>query len=121
MIRRPPRSTRTDTLFPYTTLFRSGRPLADALPQAGDGTNEHGTGREVLATALAVRPSGSIGGRPPRQACHSERYPGNLACAAAVTGETAFPDRAPAWPSVAKRSRALGWEQGGRPWRDFIT
>src|SRR3546814_2499105 len=27
MIRRPPRSTRTDTLFPYTTLFRSGRAL----------------------------------------------------------------------------------------------
>src|SRR3546814_15664714 len=26
MIRRPPRSTRTDTLFPYTMLFRSGRP-----------------------------------------------------------------------------------------------
>src|SRR3546814_20808436 len=25
MFRRPPRSTRTDTLFPYTTLFRSGR------------------------------------------------------------------------------------------------
>src|SRR3546814_15420894 len=24
MVRRPPRSTRTDTLFPYTTLFRSG-------------------------------------------------------------------------------------------------
>src|SRR3546814_3350484 len=40
MIRRPPRSTRTDTLFPYTTLFRSTDmfaekpdqlPLADAL------------------------------------------------------------------------------------------
>src|SRR3546814_15538390 len=31
MIRRPPRSTRTDTLFPYTTLFRSVRALrADA-------------------------------------------------------------------------------------------
>src|SRR3546814_16950581 len=27
MIRRPPRSTRTDTLFPYTTLFRSAGPL----------------------------------------------------------------------------------------------
>src|SRR3546814_10599238 len=26
MLRRPPRSTRTDTLFPYTTLFRSPRP-----------------------------------------------------------------------------------------------
>src|SRR3546814_4363542 len=31
MIRRPPRSTRTDTLFPYTTLFRSfDRVIADA-------------------------------------------------------------------------------------------
>src|SRR3546814_2713826 len=30
MIRRPPRSTRTDTLFPYTTLFRSHRVLAVA-------------------------------------------------------------------------------------------
>src|SRR3546814_7183127 len=28
MIRRPPRSTRTDTLFPYTTLFRSDYPQA---------------------------------------------------------------------------------------------
>src|SRR3546814_15025652 len=28
MIRRPPRSTRTDTLFPYTTLFRSLLPAA---------------------------------------------------------------------------------------------
>src|SRR3546814_20445081 len=27
MLRRPPRSTRTDTLFPYTTLFRSRAPL----------------------------------------------------------------------------------------------
>src|SRR3546814_10933757 len=30
MIRRPPRSTRTDTLFPYTTLFRSAGPLCDS-------------------------------------------------------------------------------------------
>src|SRR3546814_4312048 len=29
MIRRPPRSTRTDTLFPYTTLFRSNREPPD--------------------------------------------------------------------------------------------
>src|SRR3546814_3821146 len=28
MIRRPPRSTRTDTLFPYTTLFRSVHPAS---------------------------------------------------------------------------------------------
>src|SRR3546814_19817892 len=34
MIRRPPRSTRTDTLFPYTTLFRSGDPVATRRPDA---------------------------------------------------------------------------------------
>src|SRR3546814_2165198 len=33
MIRRPPRSTRTDTLFPYTTLFRSDRHIP-AMPEA---------------------------------------------------------------------------------------
>src|SRR3546814_17007730 len=32
MIRRPPRSTRTDTLFPYTTLFRSQDPRPRAPP-----------------------------------------------------------------------------------------
>src|SRR3546814_13626204 len=31
MIRRPPRSTRTDTLFPYTTLFRSTHPPANGF------------------------------------------------------------------------------------------
>src|SRR3546814_6359684 len=41
MIRRPPRSTRTDTLFPYTTLFRSFERTLDmqvklGLGQAGD-------------------------------------------------------------------------------------
>src|SRR3546814_4620909 len=35
MIRRPPRSTRTDTLFPYTTLFRSER-VAEALELGGE-------------------------------------------------------------------------------------
>src|SRR3546814_9685633 len=34
MIRRPPRSTRTDTRFPYTTLFRSGRHHRFALQPA---------------------------------------------------------------------------------------
>src|SRR3546814_4571773 len=33
MIRRPPRSTRTDTLFPYTTLFRSADAAADLSAQ----------------------------------------------------------------------------------------
>src|SRR3546814_4294695 len=33
MIRRPPRSTRTDTLFPYTTLFRSAEDGDDRRPR----------------------------------------------------------------------------------------
>src|SRR3546814_2557259 len=36
MIRRPPRSTRTDTLFPYTTLFRSHDGQNDAQPREID-------------------------------------------------------------------------------------
>src|SRR3546814_1794629 len=44
MIRRPPRSTRTDTLFPYTTLFRSIRWKA-----AGGGVHA----RQCLGVALA--------------------------------------------------------------------
>src|SRR3546814_2476286 len=42
MIRRPPRSTRTDTLFPYTTLFRSIRwiAIAAALPLAACSSSE---------------------------------------------------------------------------------
>src|SRR3546814_20172338 len=35
MIRRPPRSTRTDTLFPYTTLFRSAIVIGTATSDAG--------------------------------------------------------------------------------------
>src|SRR3546814_7677391 len=35
MIRRPPRSTRTDTLFPYTTLFRSGRHVVHQVTVEG--------------------------------------------------------------------------------------
>src|SRR3546814_9085121 len=38
MIRRPPRSTRTDTLFPYTTLFRSERLTYDPDSRQGGGS-----------------------------------------------------------------------------------
>src|SRR3546814_15210935 len=37
MIRRPPRSTRTDTLFPYTTLFRSDVALLQEIAIAAEG------------------------------------------------------------------------------------
>src|SRR3546814_10078713 len=45
MIRRPPRSTRTDTLFPYTTLFRS-HPAADQVhPVPGQLGERHLVGQ----------------------------------------------------------------------------
>src|SRR3546814_5081464 len=47
MIRRPPRSTRTDTLFPYTTLFRSAWPL-----QPFDQRGMRLAGRGLRASAV---------------------------------------------------------------------
>src|SRR3546814_16562021 len=60
MIRRPPRSTRTDTLFPYTTLFRSVQPggvLPHLLPRAGLPA---GNGGSLLrwTVSSAARPGG---------------------------------------------------------------
>src|SRR3546814_10083541 len=40
MIRRPPRSTRTDTLFPYTTLFRSTHPRTAGRRHAAASSRE---------------------------------------------------------------------------------
>src|SRR3546814_10356507 len=46
MIRLPPRSTRTDTLFPYTPLFRSGARLAGQYGRTALLAGEHGHGAE---------------------------------------------------------------------------
>src|SRR3546814_14140092 len=62
MIRRPPISTRTDTLFPYTTLFRSGAAQMDGailVVSAADGpmpqTREHILlARQVGVPAIVV-------------------------------------------------------------------
>src|SRR3546814_11410588 len=51
MIRRPPRSTRPDTLFPYTTLFR-----ADHLHQDAQHLSRGDKRRLELALCLAARP-----------------------------------------------------------------
>src|SRR3546814_3074326 len=52
MIRRPPRSTRTDTLFPYTTLFRSRHHAAGDLGDGGaDGLGDEGHRRSEEHTS----------------------------------------------------------------------
>src|SRR3546814_14448197 len=58
MIRRPPRSTRTDTLFPYTTLFRSGEDdLMIGARQGSPLALGYGDGEMYLGSdALALAP-----------------------------------------------------------------
>src|SRR3546814_4097002 len=53
MIRRPPRSTRTDTLFPYTTLFRSAR-----LPRGVVGPLVNDEFGDVTFTLYALKAKG---------------------------------------------------------------
>src|SRR3546814_53796 len=65
MIRRPPRSTRTDTLFPYTTLFRSHR--TPGVPAwAGLIAGENCEIGVVRAHICASRHAGSLGQRSVR-------------------------------------------------------
>src|SRR3546814_9756799 len=56
MIRRPPRSTRTDTLFPYSTLFRSADRWRVRLVRAGDCHVAAGAGGMTAGLILAVDP-----------------------------------------------------------------
>src|SRR3546814_13529548 len=60
MLRRPPRSTRTDTLFPYTTLFRSeqlqfARTLGEVNPLGEDGVSKISLDPKVSSTADYTR------------------------------------------------------------------
>src|SRR3546814_17432460 len=55
MIRRPPRSTRTDTLFPYTTLFRS---LSGRLEGRPGPATAGADARAVVFTGTAPPPDG---------------------------------------------------------------
>src|SRR3546814_14033956 len=61
MIRRPPRSTRTDTLFPYTTLFRSDRIEPAVLPAVILGRVGLRRVVELDADLLQRIPAGQVG------------------------------------------------------------
>src|SRR3546814_18571075 len=63
MIRRPPRSTRTDTLFPYTTLFRSREgALADGDPALPRRMALSGIARQVVTGLVAGEAPGEGAG-----------------------------------------------------------
>src|SRR3546814_19595102 len=100
MIRRPPRSTRTDTLFPYTTLFRSMRVRRrhdrhDSGAAARDGIIEIGVAGDDAALLVTTRGTRGVradqavdietGGAPRRHMrnaaeASSEERPAGQAC-----------------------------------------
>src|SRR3546814_15322109 len=92
MIRRPPRSTRTDTLFPYTTLFRSGLHLPSAQLRE-----------------LAERPVPA--GVPLAASCHDEtelRHAEAIGCDFAILGPVKPTPPHPVAPRTGRpRSAAL--------------
>src|SRR3546814_1369955 len=72
MIRRPPRSTRTDTLLPYTTLFRSTHSTTGARPVRPPSTRCRWTRRERRIPEWRPRCAGDRAGR-------DDRHPGRRA------------------------------------------
>src|SRR3546814_13184922 len=84
MIRRPPRSTRTDTLFPYTTLFRSQSAPAHPRRLPPPSTRRGGAGDDRA----------SWGARSP----HQDALP--------AYGWRADEDRVPPWPPHRLRRHA---------------
>src|SRR3546814_19770095 len=71
---RPPRSTRTDTLFPYTTLFRSSGMVSGRIGQGPDQAHLHharlcrvadaGAAGADLDQGLAATPQAPLGAAP---------------------------------------------------------
>src|SRR3546814_17047092 len=115
MIRRPPRSTRTDTLFPYTTLFRS-------VPRPARARRVHAEGARVGAH----RHRAQAGGRTGRQRPHERGRGGVRArpphrCDPGEATLDACPARWPRPTSTMTRSPA-GWTLAAPPlrvhWRD---
>src|SRR3546814_12193100 len=81
MIRRPPRSTRTDTLFPYTTLFRS----PDLGGTVHDPQRRHGSTLREVAVRGGERP----GHEPQRLRRRTQTWLFSLALLVLVLGTAA--------------------------------
>src|SRR3546814_13547126 len=97
MIRRPPRSTRTDTLFPYTTLFRSTSRRACAARSNGEG--------RLSVTASSGRPTASA---KPR------KLPPALSVAEVITTPLALFHRTLRRRPAAEIGRASWWVRVGQ-------
>src|SRR3546814_13422391 len=111
MIRRPPRSTRTDTLFPYTTLFRSVEGAATGIwfaaaaqgnpPSAGARRNQRA--ERISARCLRLHDDCAAAGAAAQHRAWSDA--GRRLCLV-YRGLAALPFAAPADPSVFPGRRA---------------
>src|SRR3546814_18695626 len=134
MIRRPPRSTRTDTLFPYTALFRADLPRRcrhdrkrrgggrlhvhqDGRQHADPARNDEGFGKAPRSAALPARPSVDDRQSRSRQAGDDAHQRGMLAGARfGLAGEglpvvSSWGDRTSA---VWGKGESVGVDRGGR-------
>src|SRR3546814_19571735 len=101
MIRRPPRSTRTDTLFPYTTLFRSDGAVGAAV---GDQERRHIGGIALSFRGGQAAVEGSVAGNTfglPRafhfdHPCTAEAVAHHPCCRAATLPHRGAPPHQPA-------------------------
>src|SRR3546814_19927404 len=132
MIRRPPRSTRTDTLFPYTTLFRSafwcGGCVAAGLMEserAYRGLPRRGDWRMPDAIMAFYRPAarevlvGFPGGQAVLPEADAERLCAALAAALAVRDHAmAFCGEKAACRSFRFRTTQSPPQIGRAPWRE---
>src|SRR3546814_9327804 len=121
MIRRPPRSTRTDTLFPYTTLFRSPSGKIEIFSETVDGFGydggpAHPVWREPdewLGAPLAERFPLHLMSNQPRTRLHSQLDPGSVSRGSKIADRepiTIHPDDAAA--------RGIGDGDVVRVWND---
>src|SRR3546814_16809061 len=110
MIRRPPRSTRTDTLFPYTTLFRSAaRRSGCEFCLQGVELDERGVQRRAAADHRAEIVFGSREAERVVFACafikHAERQFGRHGLYVGIGGIGGLGD---AWKLVVEVKRVAG-------------
>src|SRR3546814_3191935 len=140
MIRRPPRSTRTDTLLPYTTLFRSARCAGvarggrESAARGAGGTRRHAAARHPYhyfagrpGADTAVLPAGAAallpaGAPAPRPHAAVGRQPADPLRRLPRRIEDVLPAADPAGPATLGRAvlphgRRAGPRAPGRPCR----
>src|SRR3546814_7902353 len=117
MIRRPPRSTRTDTLFPYTTLFRSNGNVAGvrSAQRAGLGSQKRVPPDDLLE-AVGGSPRSGYAVLAPSKGLHHDQY-------ATRRNRAPSPDRRRrrGGPHRYRGVDAIGWHRGGLLWLDERT